>query len=129
MQSEVQMSEQSLYDQIGGEAAVDAAVDIFYRKVLADDRISKFFEGVDMDRQAAKQKAFLTVAFGGPNKYSGKDMRDGHAHLVKNGLNDSHFDAVMENLGATLKELNVPDELIAKAAAIAESTRNDVLGR
>lgn len=123
------MSEQSLYDQIGGEAAVDAAVDIFYRKVLADDRISKFFEGVDMDRQAAKQKAFLTVAFGGPNKYSGKDMRDGHAHLVKNGLNDSHFDAVMENLGATLKELNVPDELIAKAAAIAESTRNDVLGR
>ena len=123
------MSEQSLYDQIGGEAAVDAAVDIFYRKVLADDRISKFFEGVDMDRQAAKQKAFLTVAFGGPNKYSGKDMRDGHAHLVKNGLNDSHFDAVMENLGAILKEFNVPDELIAKAAAIAESTRNDVLGR
>jgi hemoglobin len=48
---------------------------------------------------------------------------------VKRGLNDSHFDAVMENLGATLKELNVPDELIAEAAAIAESTRNDVLGR
>jgi hemoglobin len=123
------MSEQSLYDQIGGEAAVDAAVDIFYRKVLADDRISKFFEDVDMEKQAAKQKAFLTVAFGGPNKYSGKDMRDGHAHLVARGLNDSHFDAVMEHLGATLKELNVPDELIAKAAAIAESTRNDVLGR
>jgi hemoglobin len=123
------MSEKSLYDQIGGEAAVDAAVDIFYRKVLADNRISKFFDGVDMERQAAKQKAFLTVAFGGPNNYSGKDMRDGHAHLVKNGLNDSHFDAVMENLGATLKELNVPDELIAQAAAIAESTRNDVLGR
>lgn len=123
------MSEKSLYDQIGGEAAVNAAVDIFYRKVLADDRINKFFDGVDMERQAAKQKAFLTVAFGGPNNYSGKDMRDGHAHLVKNGLNDSHFDAVMENLGATLKELNVPDELIAQAAAIAESTRNDVLGR
>ena len=53
------MSEQSLYDQIGGEAAVDAAVDIFYRKVLADDRISQFFEDVDMERQAAKQKSFL----------------------------------------------------------------------
>ena len=123
------MSEQSLYDQIGGEAAVDAAVDIFYRKVLADHRINKYFEGVDMERQAAKQKAFLTVAFGGPNKYTGKDMRDAHAHLVAKGLNDSHFDAVMEHIGATLTELNVPDELIAKAAAIAESTRNDVLGR
>lgn len=123
------MSEKSLYEQLGGEAAVDAAVDIFYRKVLADDRINQFFEDVDMERQAAKQKAFLTVAFGGPNNYTGKDMRDGHAHLVARGLNDSHFDAVMEHLGATLKELNVPDELIAKAAAIAESTRNDVLGR
>lgn len=122
------MSE-TLYDKIGGEAAVNAAVDIFYRKVLADDRINEYFADVDMDKQAAKQKAFLTMAFGGPNNYTGEDMRKGHAHLVERGLNDSHFDAVMENLGATLTELNVPDELIAEAAAIAESTRNDVLGR
>lgn len=122
------MSE-SIYDRIGGEAAIDAAVDLFYRKVLADDRISKFFDDVDMERQAAKQKGFLTMVLGGPNNYTGKDMRDGHAHLVQRGLNDSHFDAVMENLGATLTELGVPDELIAEAAAIAESTRNDVLSR
>jgi len=82
-----------------------------------------------MEQQAAKQKAFLTMVFGGPHEYTGKDMREGHAHLVKNGLNDSHFDAVMENLGATLQELNVPGELIEQAAAIAESVRNDVLGR
>ncbi len=119
----------SLYDQLGGEAAVNAAVDIFYRKVLKDDRIKHFFDGVDMAQQAAKQKAFLTLAFGGPNSYTGEDMRRGHAHLVAKGLNASHFDAVMENLGATLKELNVPAELIAKAAAIAESTRKDVLGK
>ena len=120
---------QSLYDKIGGEAAVNAAVDIFYRKVLADDRINQFFEGVDMEQQAAKQKAFLTYAFGGPNNYTGKDMREGHAHLVEKGLDDSHVDAVIEDLGATLKELNVPDELIAEVAAIAESVRDDVLGR
>ncbi len=122
------MSE-SLYDRIGGEAAVNAAVDVFYRKVLADDRINMFFEGVDMEKQAAKQKGFLTFAFGGPHNYTGKDMREGHAHLVAKGLNDSHFDAVMENLGATLTELGVPADLIAEAAAIAESTRNDVLGK
>jgi len=119
----------SLFDKIGGEAAVNAAVDIFYRKVLADDRISRFFDGVDMEKQAAKQKGFLTMAFGGPNNYSGKDMREGHAHLVAKGLNDSHFDAVVENLGATLKELGVTDELIGEVAAIAETTRNDVLGK
>jgi hemoglobin len=119
----------SLYEEIGGEGAVNAAVDIFYRKVLQDARIKHFFDGVDMAKQAAKQKAFLTMAFGGPNNYSGADMRKAHAHLVAKGLNDSHFDAVMDNLGATLTELNVPGHLIAQAAAIALSTRNDVLGK
>jgi hemoglobin len=119
----------SLYQQLGGEAAVDAAVDIFYRKVLQDERINRFFSGVDMEKQAAKQKAFLTMAFGGPNNYTGADMRRGHAHLVAQGLNDSHFDAVVEDLGATLKELGVADALIAQVAAVAETTRNDVLGK
>lgn len=126
---ESQESTASLYEQLGGAAAVDAAVDIFYRKVLGDYRINRFFDNSDMEKQAAKQKAFLTMAFGGPNNYNGTDMRTAHARLVKMGLNDSHFDAVMEHLGATMAELNVPAELIAKAAAIAESTRADVLGK
>jgi hemoglobin len=120
---------QSLYDQLGGEAAVNAAVDVFYRKVLADDRISRFFDDIDMDRQIGKQKSFLTMAFGGPVNYTGKDLRTGHARLVAMGLNDSHFDAVVELLGQSLAELNVPADLIAKVAAIAESTRADVLNR
>lgn len=119
----------TLFDQLGGQAAVEAAVDNFYRRVLIDDRVSRFFEGVDMDRQRAKQKAFLTMAFGGPHDYSGKDMRAGHAHLVKMGLNDSHVDAIIEILGATLRDMGVTDDLIGQVAAIAESTRNDVLGR
>ncbi|MBM4201819.1 MAG: group 1 truncated hemoglobin [Gammaproteobacteria bacterium] len=122
-------SHRSLYENLGGEPAVDAAVDIFYRKVLTDDRISGFFDDVDMERQAAKQKAFLTMAFGGPHRYTGLDMRQGHAHLVQRGLNDAHVDAVIENLAATLRELDVPADLIEQVAAIAESTRNDVLGR
>ncbi len=119
----------SLFEQLGGEGAVNAAVDIFYRKVLADQRINRFFDGVDMDKQAAKQKAFLTMAFGGPANYSGRDMREGHAKLVQLGLNDSHFDTVIENLAATLSELGVSSELIGQVAAIAETTRANVLGK
>jgi hemoglobin len=48
----------TLYERIGGEPAVNAAVDIFYRKVLNDHRINRFFDNVDMEKQAAKQKAF-----------------------------------------------------------------------
>lgn len=119
----------TLFEQLGGEAAVNAAVDVFYRKVLADYRINRFFDNVDMETQAAKQRAFLTMAFGGPNNYSGKDMRDGHAKLVQLGLSDEHVDAVLEHLGATLKELGVSDDLTAQVLALAETTRNDVLGR
>ena len=119
----------TVYDLIGGAAAMDAAVDAFYRRVLADDRISEFFDGVDMERQTAKQKAFLTMVLGGPSAYTGKDMRTAHAHLVARGLTDAHFDAVVENLGATLADLGVPAELIGQIAATAESVRGDVLGR
>ena len=116
----------TLYERLGGEAAVNAAVDIFYGKVMADERISHFFFFLDMVAQANKQKAFLTMAFGGPHHYSGRDMRAGHAHLA---LNESHFDAVVENLAATLKELGAVDSDIAEVAGIAFSVKDDVLNR
>ena len=119
----------SLYDRIGGAAAVEAAVDVFYDKVINDYRINRFFDGIDMNAQAVKQKAFFPMAFGGPNTYTGADLRTAHAGLVKLGLGNDHFDVVMEHLGATLQELNVPAELIAEAAALAESTRKDVLNK
>ena len=117
----------TLFERLGGEPAVDAAVDIFYRKVLADDRISHYFDTVDMAEQAKKQKAFLTMVFGGPNNYAGKDLRSAHSKL--DGLNEAHFDAVVENLGGTLAELGVAEGDIAEVAAIATSVRDDVLNR
>jgi hemoglobin len=121
------VTDKSLYEKLGGEPAVDAAVDIFYRKVLGDDRISHHFEDVDMNRQREKQKAFLTFAFGGPNRYPGTpDIRAAHARLK---VSEADFDAVMEHLGATLVELQVPPALIQEAATIALSVKNDVLNR
>lgn len=120
----------TLYEKIGGKDAIDAAVDLFYQKVLADDRIKHFFSQTDMEKQANHQKKFLTFAFGGPAEYLGRTMKAAHQRLVEEmGLNDEHFDAVLENLGNTLVELGVGEELINEAAAIAESTRNDVLGK
>ena len=119
----------SLFERLGGEPAVDAAVDLFYRKVLADDSISNYFDSSDMDAQRSKQKAFLTMAFGGPNSYTGQDLRVAHAHLVDDGLNDAHFDAVAGHLSSTLKELGLPDDLVGEVMTIAGSTRDDVLGR
>ncbi|AUH70840.1 hemoglobin (protozoan/cyanobacterial globin family) [Legionella sainthelensi] len=119
----------SLFERLGGQEAVNSAVDIFYRKMLMDERVSHFFDDIDMDQQILKQKGFLTWVFGGPNHYSGKNMREGHAHLLKRGLNDTHVDIVIEHLGATLNELGVGTEDIEQVASLANSVRDEVLGR
>ena len=118
----------SLYDRLGGEDAIDAAVDLFYDKVLDDSHLQHFFEHADMDRLRSMQKSFMTMAFGGPEEYSGADLRTAHEHFVAKGLDDTHFDAVAGHLRATLQELEVPEDLIIDVLTVVETTRNDVLG-
>ncbi len=127
----------TVYEQLGGEAAIDAAVDILFHRVLADAYINRFFKDVDMEKQTAKrkvfltmQKTFLTMLTGGPNTYSAKEMRECHKHLVHDmGLNDSHFDHIICHLRSTLAELDVAPELIKTVVDAAESTRDDALDR
>lgn len=117
----------SLYQKLGGKAAIDAAVELFYVKVLADKRVNHYFEDINMNKQKRKQKEFLSAALGGPIPYVGKDLRRAHEDL--GGLNDTHFDAIAEHLQATLTELKVDAEIIAQAMAIVGSTRDAVLNR
>lgn len=120
---------ETLFDRLGGAPAIDAAVELFYTKVLADPELSPFFAEIDMVRQRKMQKDFLTMAFGGPNNYKGRDMRKAHMRPLKAGMNDTHFDLVVQHLGASLNELGVNDELITEVATAAESLRDDVLNR
>jgi hemoglobin len=115
---------QSLFDRIGGMAAVNAAVDIFYQKVLADESISHFFARIDMGSQSGKLKAFLAYAFGAPLAYTGKSMRDAHGYM---NLTEAHFNAVAGHLVSTLQELNVPPPLIDEVVAVALSVKGDIV--
>ena len=117
----------SLFERIGGEAAVEAAVGIFYDKVLGDETLAPFFDGVDMDRQRGMQRDFMSMAFGGPSNYTGRDLRAAHAPLVAEGLNESHFNSVAGHLQATLEELGVPEELMEEVMTTVASTKDDVL--
>lgn len=122
--TEPSTAQPSLFERIGGSSAVDAAVDAFYNRVLADDRIAHHFAGLDMGRQLNKQKAFLTLAFGGGAHAPRPALRSAHARL---NLTESDFDAVIEHLGATLAALHVPPDMIAEATGIAGSVKRDVL--
>jgi hemoglobin len=119
----------SLYLRLGGEAAIEAAVVSFYDRVMADEAVAHFFQHMDMPGQIRKQIAFMTMAFGGPSQYSGRDLRTAHAKLVKDGLSDAHFDRIATHLSDTLAELGVDDRTTAEVMGIVGSTRGDVLGR
>lgn len=116
----------SLYQQIGGSAALTAAVDLFYVKVLADERVNHFFEDINMKTQNRKQKAFLAAALGAPIPWTGKDMRAAHAKL---DIRESDFNSIAENLQNTLTELKLDENLITQIMTIIARTKDDVLNR
>jgi hemoglobin len=120
----------SLYERIGGEPAIMAAVNLFYTKVMEDSLTLPFFAGLEMKAQVQKQVAFMSRALGGPVEYHGRDLRSAHAKLVKEqGLGDAHFDAVAGHLQSTLEELGVDQAIVTEAITAIGGLRNDVLGR
>lgn len=106
------MSEISLYERIGGEPAISAAVDRFYERVLADPELKNFFNGVS--RLKAHPHAFLSPAVEGPRQDSGAPMRDAHSRLT---IEQQHFDGVAVYLVETLRELGVSEEIIGAIGA------------
>lgn len=117
---------ESIFARIGGQPAIDATVDLFYKKVLADERVNHFFEDVNMKRQHSRQKSFIAAALGGPEPYEGKDMRAAHEHLE---LTEEHFGIIAQHLVASLKELGVDEKLIDKVVAVVATTKDDVLNK
>jgi len=79
-----------------------------------------------MAKQKARQKQFLTKAFGGPDNYKGRDLRRAHRHL---DLKESDFNAIAGHLQATLKELKISDALIAEVMVVAASTKDAILNK
>lgn len=121
---------QSLYERLGGEDAILAAVEGLYGRLIGDDVTRPFFESMDMPALVRKQRAFLTHAFDGPEEYKGRSLRAAHSELVRSkGLTDLHFDRVATHLKATLEELGVEESLIGEVMGLVGPTRTEVLGR
>jgi hemoglobin len=101
----------TLFQRLGGQPAVTAVVDDFVTRILADNRVNKWFAHAAEDpaRAAAYKQMlgdFVCQATGGPCKYKGMDMSAAHKGR---GITGPAFDAVVEDLVATLNKFNVPE--------------------
>ena len=119
------MSE-TIYAQIGGRDAVETVVDDFYDSVLSDDRLSGFFEGMDMAELRSHQVQFISSVAGGPVEYDGSDMREAHAHLDIDG---AAFDAVCGHLERALRDNGVADENVEAVLSEVAELQAPVIGR
>ena len=102
----------SLFQRLGGMPALRAVVDDFVPRILADARLQPWFgHTAAHPEMAAVYKAhlaeFVCQATGGPCRYSGADMETVHKGR---GITPEAFDAVVEDLVATLVKLNVPEK-------------------
>ena len=103
----------SLFERLGGIDSITAVVEDFRDRVAGDDRINQKFARTDLGRLTKMLIDQVCEAAGGPCKYSGRSMKEAHAGM---GVTSGEFDALVEDLVATLNQFKVgkteQDELL-----------------
>ncbi|HZT59190.1 MAG TPA: group 1 truncated hemoglobin [Pyrinomonadaceae bacterium] len=99
------VQDKSLYERLGGEAAISAVIDDFVGRVAADSRVNQKFAKSNIDRVKIELKSFVCQATGGPCKYMGNSMPKAHKNMK---VTEGEFNALVEDLVATLDKFNVP---------------------
>ena len=119
-------AQSSIYEIIGGQAALEPVVDDFYDRVLADPELRGFFAGSSMTRLKGRQVEFFAAALGGPLRYEGLGMREVHAGR---GISQADFDRVAFHLTGALAAAGVPAETIGQIAAAITPLADDIVSR
>jgi hemoglobin len=112
------------YEAIGGGPAVKVVVDDFYQRVLGDQELSHYFDGIDMTRLKRHQALLVGQVLGGPAEYDGRTLQEAHHGL---GITKPHFDRVVGHLADALKDAGVPDDIVGRAGAAVVATEPDIV--
>jgi hemoglobin len=122
--AEAAAPQKSLYERLGGEAAIKAVVDEFVANVGADTRINHFFANANLDRLKGHLVTQIGQASGGPQQYTGRDMKTAHAGM---GIDGAAFDALVENLVKALDKFSVPEQEKSELLAVLGPMRIDIV--
>ena len=114
----------SLYERLGGLEAIRAVVDSFVARCAGDARINRKFERTDIPRLKKMLVDQVCDATGGPCSYSGRPMRETHDGM---GVTAGEFDALVEDLVATLDEFDVPQAEQEELLGLLAPMRDEVV--
>ncbi len=119
-----QEEKSSLFERLGGAAAIDATVEEFYRRVLDDATLAPFFRSKRMPHLKKLQKDFFTQALGGPEIYEGLPLKEAHSRF---SITEAHFGGVAGHLAATLRHLGVSDDLVDEVIAAVATLAPEIV--
>ena len=118
----------ALYSRLGGDASIKAVVDSFVAAAAADKRVNFFrdgkFKNIDVAHLKKQLVTFIAKVTGGPSNYNGEDMKSAHEGMK---IKASEFDAIAEDLAATLVKFKVPEKEKSELMAIVGSTKKDIV--
>ena len=114
----------TLFEQIGGESRLHAAVDEFTNIVLADERINFTFADTDLDKFKKLLYEQICELTHGPCKYTGRDMYESHRKL---NIDNGHFNALAEDLYIAFDRVHVPYRVQNKVIALLAPMQRDVV--
>ena len=123
-------SQPSLYERLGGVYAIAAVVDDFINRIMQDSRLNANPKIDEAHHRVSKAgfKYLVTEqvcwAAGGPQIYTGKSMRDSHAHL---DITEFEWQSFLDDLHQTFDKFDVPAAERAELLAIVESTKSDIV--
>ncbi len=122
-------AEQSLYERLGGQPAVEAVTSGLVDSILTDGRINKWFaHAASSPANTAAYKAklyeFVCQNTGGPCHYTGPDMVTVHKGR---GVTSEAFDAVVQDLIAVLDKLGVPEKEKGELLAILGPLKSSIV--
>lgn len=118
--------QKSLYERLGGKPAIQAVVDDFIGNVAADNRINGFFANTNIPRLNTMLVNQICQASGGPCKYEGRNMKAAPAGM---GVNDTHFNALVEDLVKSLNKFNVPEKEKNELLTALAAMKGDIVSR
>lgn len=118
-------AEGSIYERAGATSAIDAAIELMYSKVMADEELTPLFDGIDMVRMQGHTVEYMIKAFGGPDEYFNDALKPIFAQLSQNGFSGPHFNKVGDHLAAAMALLEIDaatidDAMMVFAASEAE---------
>jgi hemoglobin len=116
----------TLFERIGGESRLKAAVDEFTKIVLDDERINFTFADADLDKFKRLLYEQICELTQGPCKYSGRTMFESHKKL---NINNAMFNALAEDLYIAFDRVHVPYRYQNQVVAMLAPMQRDVVKR